>query len=350
MPAMRFAGGRVSLNASSTCAGRAAFASLAHAHAQAGGPRFARTRTALQGHRNASSSAVAASVRRVAVLHDERRGAWSSRRFANAPLAGREPGTTTASFGHLAAHFALVHEVVDHRGRGEDDAGREHRAAADDHAFEDAAQAADEALVLDDHRTRAGGLEHAADLGSGGEVHARADLRAGSDERVAVDHRALADPGADVDVGGRHDHDAAREVRSAPHGRCRRAPCARRRSRANARGGYAGLVEESGRCRLRAGPRTCGGSRGGSPPSPRRACASRRRRRCSAARMTPASSAASSASCARRHSDSGACAAPGSRVEGADLLRRHAGAPFEHARRVLRARHGVARPSPARPS
>jgi hypothetical protein len=71
--------------------------------------------------------------------------------------------------------------------------------------------ARDERAVLDDHRARAGRLEHAADADTAREMHVRADLGAGADGRPRVDHRARPDPRADVHV-ARHHHHAGREV------------------------------------------------------------------------------------------------------------------------------------------
>ena len=49
--------------------------------------------------------------------------------------------------------------------------GAEHRLLADAHALDDDAARADERAVLDDHRPRAGRLEHAADADAARQVH-----------------------------------------------------------------------------------------------------------------------------------------------------------------------------------
>ncbi len=91
--------------------------------------------------------------------------------------------------------------------------------------FGDDAPAADEAVVLDDHRRRLGRLEHATDADAAREVHVRADLRARSDRRPRVDHRVVPDVRADVHV-ARHQHDAPLEERAVAR-RMRRARRAR---------------------------------------------------------------------------------------------------------------------------
>ena len=87
--------------------------------------------------------------------------------------------------------------------------------------------AADEGIVTDDHRTRIGRFENPAYAHTAGQMHIRPNLRTRSDRRPCVDHRAGADEGAHVDVGGRHDHDAAPKVRTAANGRAAGHPSAR---------------------------------------------------------------------------------------------------------------------------
>ncbi len=100
--------------------------------------------------------------------------------------------------------------VVDLGALAEVDAHRDHRALADDHAFDDFAPCADEAVVLDDGGIRLHGLEHPADAHAARKMDVLADLRAGADRRPGVHHRALVDVGADVHVGG-HQHDVPRD-------------------------------------------------------------------------------------------------------------------------------------------
>ncbi len=70
----------------------------------------------------------------------------------------------------------------------------EHRAPLHDGAFVDAAIAAHQHVVFDDHRQRAHRLQHSADLRRGGNVAIRSHLRAASHQRVRIDHGAVADP------------------------------------------------------------------------------------------------------------------------------------------------------------
>ena len=111
----------------------------------------------------------------------------------------------------VARRTVAVDEIEDGSAAGEDGSGGEHRAFAHDGALVDAAVAADEHVVFNDHGAGVDRLEHAADLRRGAQVDALADLRAGADQRVRIDHRALVDVGAGVDVHGRHADDAARE-------------------------------------------------------------------------------------------------------------------------------------------
>ena len=116
------------------------------------------------------------------------------------------------------AEDAVVDEVEDGGGGGEDNACADDGAATDEGAFVDAGVAADECAIFDDDGAVADGLEHAADLAAGGEVDAFADLGAAADEGVAVDHGAVVDEGADVHIHRRHAGDAAAEEGAAPDG------------------------------------------------------------------------------------------------------------------------------------
>ncbi len=86
----------------------------------------------------------------------------------------------------------------------------EHGATLHDRAFVDAAVAADQDVVFDDHGRGSHGLQHASELGGGGEVDVLAHLGAAPHESMGIDQRAISHPGADVDVHGRHaDHPPA---------------------------------------------------------------------------------------------------------------------------------------------
>src|SRR5438093_3148055 len=63
-------------------------------------------------------------------------------------------------------------DVIDRSRSGEDHAGSDHRLSAHDRPFVDSAVAADDDIVLDDHRKIAHRLQHAADLRAGAEMHA----------------------------------------------------------------------------------------------------------------------------------------------------------------------------------
>src|SRR6202030_1086058 len=69
-------------------------------------------------------------------------------------------------------------------------------------------------------------LEHAADAGPAGDVHALADLGAGPDGGPGVDHGPLVDIGPDVDERG-HQDDAPADERAAPNDRAGRSAKAR---------------------------------------------------------------------------------------------------------------------------
>ncbi len=146
--------------------------------------------------------------------------------------------------GRHLADMDLAGGAVDDLGRGGDeDAHREHRALADDHALDDFRAGADEAVVLDDGRVGLQRLQHAADADAAREMHVLADLGAGADRRPGIDHGAGIDIGADIDEGRHQDH-AGREIgararppcgtmrkprgaeaRSRPSPRTWRAPC-----------------------------------------------------------------------------------------------------------------------------
>jgi hypothetical protein len=89
-------------------------------------------------------------------------------------------------------------------------------AAADDRSLVDAAVAADQRLVLNNHRAGTHRLQDAADLRRRREMHSLADLRAAAYQGVRVDHRSFIDIGANVHIGRRHDDDALREIRARP--------------------------------------------------------------------------------------------------------------------------------------
>ena len=91
------------------------------------------------------------------------------------------------------------------------------RPSPDPGALGDHRPAADEGVVLHDHRGGLGRLEDTADPYPAGQVDVGADLGAGAHGGPGVDHGAGADPGADVDV-ARH-HDDARLEEAAPAGR-----------------------------------------------------------------------------------------------------------------------------------
>ena len=91
---------------------------------------------------------------------------------------GRVPGTTTAPCGDLERRRRRgdrrgLHEVVHRRAAGEDGPGASTARVSHDGSLVNAAVAAHEHVVLDDHRQRARRLEHAADLRAGAQVHPR---------------------------------------------------------------------------------------------------------------------------------------------------------------------------------
>ena len=88
----------------------------------------------------------------------------------------------------------------------------EHRAPLHHGPFIDAAVAAHQHFVFDDHRQRAHRLQHAADLRGGRNMAIRSHLRAASHQRVRIDHGAVAHPGSGVDVHRRHAGDALADV------------------------------------------------------------------------------------------------------------------------------------------
>ena len=115
---------------------------------------------------------------------------------------------------HLAARDDLAGLAVDDRRRGvEEDAHRDHRALAHDHALGHLRAGADEAVVLDDGRVGLQRLQHPADADAAGKVHALADLGAGADRGPGVDHGPLVDIGADVHERGHQHHVPARRRR-----------------------------------------------------------------------------------------------------------------------------------------
>jgi hypothetical protein len=73
---------------------------------------------------------------------------------------------------------------------------------------------ADEAIVLDDHRTGLERLEHAANPRAAGNMDVSSDLRAAADRCPCVDHRPLADISAEIDEAG-HQHRARGDIGAA---------------------------------------------------------------------------------------------------------------------------------------
>src|SRR6185369_16570257 len=94
--------------------------------------------------------------------------------FAHGARAGNHdgPGGDLQGAPRGLAVFETPRDVVDRRAAGQDDAGGENRALAYDRTLVDAAVAADQNVVLDDDRQLSHGLENAADLRGGGQVHA----------------------------------------------------------------------------------------------------------------------------------------------------------------------------------
>src|SRR5581483_9985161 len=102
-------------------------------------------------------------------------------------------------FRHLADED-LAAVAVDDLGRGaQEHTHGEHRALAHDHALDDLAAGADEAIVLDDHGLGLQRLQHAANADAAGDMHALADLGARAHGRPGVDHGGLIDIGAEID-------------------------------------------------------------------------------------------------------------------------------------------------------
>ncbi len=110
----------------------------------------------------------------------------------------------------------------------------EHGPPAHHRPLVDTAVAADQSIVLDDHRQRSHGLEHATEHGPGRQMDAPPHLRAGAHESVGVHHAPLAHVGTHVDVGRRHHDDTGSHVGSAPHGAATRHDTHSVRSRRNA--------------------------------------------------------------------------------------------------------------------
>src|SRR5690606_26558283 len=137
-----------------------------------------------------------------------------------AVLRRQRAGHDDRALGHAAVQDLAGLAVVDPRALADEDAHRDHAAAADDHALDDLGARADEAVVLDDRRGRLKRLEHAADAGAARDVHVLADLRAAADRRPRVDHRAAVDVRADIHVRG-HQYDVRRDVRAAADDRVR---------------------------------------------------------------------------------------------------------------------------------
>ena len=97
----------------------------------------------------------------------------------------------------LPAVGRLARDVVDGHGAGEDHARAQHGAPAHDRALVDAAVAAHEHVVLDDHGQRAHRLQHAAEHGAAAERCTRWPTCAQEPTRAWESiMRALAHPGA----------------------------------------------------------------------------------------------------------------------------------------------------------
>src|ERR1035437_2707798 len=77
-------------------------------------------------------------------------------------------------------------------------AGPQHGARADLRTFIDAAIAADQYVVLNDHRRCVDWFKDAPNLRCRADVDMLAHLSAGTDQRVRIDHRTLIDIGADI--------------------------------------------------------------------------------------------------------------------------------------------------------
>ena len=151
--------------------------------ARASARRAARARARHQAEtpksRSASFSDVLRSVDSRALPDDQRaghaEGAGREGAFAHARDHDRARRDAAAQL-----HGALARDV-EHRGRcGQHDAGPEHDLALEVPALGQDDARAEEAAVLDDHRARAGRLEHAADADAAGDVDVAPDLRAGA--------------------------------------------------------------------------------------------------------------------------------------------------------------------------
>ena len=111
-------------------------------------------------------------------LDDHRTVERGPRRSVGQGLAGQRAGDDDRIGRHMA-DMDLASRAVDDLGRsGDEDAHRQDRSLADDHALDHFRARADEAVILDDGRVGLQGLEHAADSDAAGEVHVLADLRA----------------------------------------------------------------------------------------------------------------------------------------------------------------------------
>ena len=109
-----------------------------------------------------------------------------------------------------AQHFARV--AHDDLGRlGDKDPHRHDAAFADDHAFDDFAARADEAIVADDRRVGLHRFEHAPNARAGRYVAIFADLGAAADRGPSIDHGARINISTNIDIRG-HQNNARGDV------------------------------------------------------------------------------------------------------------------------------------------
>ena len=80
----------------------------------------------------------------------------------------------------------------------DEDAHGNHGVFFDDHAFDDFAACADEAVVLNDRGASLHGFENAADANAAREMAVLADLSAGTHRGPGVNHRARAHACTDI--------------------------------------------------------------------------------------------------------------------------------------------------------
>src|ERR1035438_6994728 len=120
----------------------------------------------------------------VAILHDDRR---IQRQIPISRARRARDGARSRHYHRTFRHDQRmlrtlvvnvpVDDVVERRGPGDDGARTEHGAPLDDGSFVDAAIAADQHVVFDNHGHRTDRLQHAADLRCRAQVNALTDLR-----------------------------------------------------------------------------------------------------------------------------------------------------------------------------